>query len=296
MSLVLKPTKTDRVIDTVFITVLSLFGLTTLFPLYYVVVMSVTPFIEVIQNGGFVLLPKSLTFDAYKQIFSSPRIPRALGVTVLLTVCGTFLNLLVTMLLAYPLSKKKIPGRNLVLFTIVFTMLFSGGLIPLYLIVSSLGLSNTIWALIIPGLVSAFNMLIMKSYFEGLPEEIEEASRVDGCGELRTLFQIVLPLSMPIIATLGLFYGINHWNTYFHAIMFITDKALQPIQVVLRSMIITPNVGTELQMAGQNQMVRLPPETVKMATVVVTILPIILIYPFLQKYFLKGFLLGSIKG
>ncbi|RAV08247.1 carbohydrate ABC transporter permease [Paenibacillus contaminans] len=296
MSIVLKPTKTDRVIDAAFITVLSLFGLTTLFPLYYVVVMSVTPFIEVIQNGGFVMLPKSFTLDAYKQILSSPRVPRALGVTVLLAVCGTFLNLLVTMLLAYPLSKKKIPGRNLVLFMIVFTMMFSGGLIPLYLIVSSMGMNNTLWALIIPGLVSAFNMLIMKSYFEGLPEEIEEAARVDGCGELRTLWQIVLPLSMPILATLGLFYGINHWNTYFHAIMFITDKELQPIQVVLRSMIITPNVSTELQLAGQFQMQRLPPETVKMATVVVTILPIIAIYPFLQKHFMKGFLLGSIKG
>ncbi|MBP1993234.1 carbohydrate ABC transporter permease [Paenibacillus eucommiae] len=296
MSLVLQPSKTDRLIDSVFITVLSVFGLATLFPLYYVVVMSVTPFIEVIQNGGFVLLPKSFTLEAYKQILSSVRIPRALGVTVILAVGGTFLNLLFTMLLAYPLSKRMIPGRNYVLFMIVFTMLFSGGLIPLYLIVNALGMNNTLWALIVPGLVSAFNMLIMKTYFEGLPEELEEAARVDGCGELRTLFRIILPLSMPIMATLGLFYGINHWNTYFHAIMFITDKELQPIQVVLRSMIVTPNVSSELQLTNQFQAYRLPPETMKMAAVVVTILPIIVIYPFLQKHFMKGFLLGSIKG
>ncbi|MFD0958393.1 carbohydrate ABC transporter permease [Paenibacillus chungangensis] len=296
MSLVVQPTKKDRMIDTVLIILLSLFGLATLFPLYYVVVMSITPFIEVIENGGFVLWPQNVTFDAYKQIMSSARIPRALGVTVILAIGGTLLNLLVTMLLAYPLSKKMIPGRNAVLFMIVFTMLFSGGLIPLYLIVNALGLNNTLFALVIPGLVSAFNMLIMKSYFEGLPEEVEEAARMDGCGELRTLFKIIIPLSMPILATLGLFYAINHWNTYFHAIMFITDKELQPIQVVLRSMIVSPNVGSELQLTNQFQVQRLPPETVKMATVVVTIFPIIVLYPFLQKHFMRGFLLGSIKG
>lgn len=296
MSLVVQPTQKDRMIDTVLIILLSLFGLATLFPLYYVVVMSITPFIEIIENGGFVLWPQNITFDAYKQIMSSVRVPRALGVTVILAIGGTLLNLLVTMLLAYPLSKKMIPGRNVVLFMIVFTMLFSGGLIPLYLIVNALGLNNTLFALVIPGLVSAFNMLIMKSYFEGLPEEVEEAARMDGCGELRTLFKIIIPLSMPILATLGLFYAINHWNTYFHAIMFITDKELQPIQVVLRSMIVSPNVGSELQLTNQFQMQRLPPETVKMATVVVTIFPIIVLYPFLQKHFMRGFLLGSIKG
>lgn len=296
MSYILKATKKDRIVDVFLITLLTVFGLATLFPLYYVVVMSLTPYVEVIKNGGFVMFPDSLTLDAYKQILTSARIPRALGVTIILAVGGTALNLLITILLAYPLAKKQIPGRNFFLFMIVFTMLFSGGLIPLYLIVSSLGLNNTLWALIIPSLVSAFNMLIMKTYFEALPAEMEEAARVDGCGEFRTLIQIILPLSMPILATLGLFYGINHWNTYFHAIMFITDKHLQPIQVVLRSMITTPNVGTELQLTNQQQVQRLPPEMVKMATVVVTILPIIMIYPFLQKHFIRGFLLGSIKG
>lgn len=296
MSLVLQKTKSDYVFDTILYIILILFGLVTLFPLYYVIVMSITPFIEVIANGGFVLFPSSVTLEAYQQIFSSSRIPQALGVTVFIAVVGTALNLAVTMLLAYPLSKKEIPGRNLILFMVVFTLLFSGGLIPLYLIVSSLGLTNTIWSLILPTLVSAFNTLIMKTYFQNLPIELEESARVDGCGEIRTLIQIIIPLSMPIIATLGLFYGVQQWNTYFHAIMFITKSDLQPIQVVLRSMIQTPNVGSELQLTNQSSIQQLPPETVKMATIVVTIVPIIAVYPFLQKHFMRGFLLGSIKG
>lgn len=296
MSLVLHKTPSDRVFDTFLLVFMTLFTLATLFPLYYVIVISITPITEVIAKGGFVLFPTSVTLEAYEQIFSTARVPRALGVTIFLATVGTALNLVFTTLLAYPMSKREIPGRNIVLFMVVFTMLFGGGLIPFYLVVSSLGLNNTLWALIIPGLVSAFNMLIMKTYFENLPKEMEEAARVDGCSDMRTLLTIILPLSMPIMATLGLFYGVNHWNTYFHAIMFITDTELQPIQVVLRRMITTSAVSAELEISNPNMIQKLPPETVKMATVVVTIIPIIMIYPFLQKHFIRGFLLGSIKG
>lgn len=295
MSFILKKTKSDYVVDFFIYLSMTLFGLATLFPLYYVVVMSITPIAEVLRNGGFVVWPNEVTFEAYKYIFSSDRIPNALKITVLITVVGTFFNLVVTMFLAYPLSKRFLPGRNIVLIGIVFTMLFSGGLIPLYLIVRATHLLNTIWALIIPGLVSAFNMLIMKTYFENLPAEIEEAAKVDGCSDMQTLFKIVLPLSMPIIATLGLFYGVGHWNEYFKGIMYLTDKDMMPIQVVLRNMIVTPSVSTELGI-NASDLQQLPPETVKMATVVVAIIPIILVYPFLQKYFVKGMLLGSIKG
>ncbi|NOU75370.1 ABC transporter permease subunit [Paenibacillus sp. LMG 31458] len=295
MSFILKKNKTDRIIDTVLYTSLVIFGFATLFPLYYVAVMSVTPIAEVLRNGGFVLWPQHVTFDAYYYIFKSNRIPDALKITIMVTTLGTFCNLLITSLLAYPLSKKYLPGRNAVLVSIVFTMLFSGGLIPLYLVVSATGLLNSIWALIIPGLVSSFNMLIMKSYFENLPAEVEEAAKVDGCSDLQVLGRIVLPLSMPIVATLGLFYGVNHWNAYFGGIMYVTDPSLMPIQVVLRNMIVTPSVSQELGLNVQDLQV-LPPETIKMATVVVATLPILIIYPFLQKYFVKGMLLGSIKG
>jgi putative aldouronate transport system permease protein len=286
----------DRITDGILYIFLTGFGIITLLPLYYVFVMSVTPFSEVLSNGGFVIIPSNITLEAYIAIFSSSVVPQSIKITVIVTVAGTILNLLVTMFLAYPLSKKYIPGRNFILMAIVFTMLFSGGLIPLYLVVRATGLLNTIWALIIPTLVSAFNMLIMKTYFEHLPKELEEAARVDGCGDIRTLFSIVIPLSAPILATLGLFYGVQHWNAYFQGIMYITDRELFPIQVVLRNMIQTPDVSQELLITNPQLMQSLPPETIKMATVVVTILPIIMVYPFLQRYFIKGMLIGSVKG
>lgn len=296
MSFVNHKTKGDKAVDAVLYTVLTLFGLATMFPIYYVFVMSVTPYSEVLKNGGFVLYPTQITLEAYKNIFSSPVIPQALKITVTVTLVGTLLNLLITTLLAYPLSKRFLPGRNFFLMAIVFTMLFSGGLIPLYLVVRATGLMDSIWALIIPGLVSTFNLLIMKTYFENLPAEVEEAAKVDGCGDIQTLFRIVLPLSVPILATLGLFYGVGHWNAYFSGIMYLNDKTLFPIQVVLRNMIQTPDISQELAISNPMLMQTLPPETIKMATVVVAILPVLLIYPFLQKYFIKGMLLGAIKG
>jgi putative aldouronate transport system permease protein len=283
-------------VDGILYVILTLIGIATVFPLYYVVVMSVTPLEEVIRQGGFVMVPSQISFEAYEHIFSSKRIPRAFLVTVFITVTGTALNLLFTTMLAYPLAKKFIPGRNVVLFMVVFTMLFTGGMIPLYILVSSLHLIDTYWALLLPGLISAFNLLVMKTYFEGLPGELEEAAKVDGCGDIRTLASIILPLSMPIMATLGLFYGVQHWNGYFHAIMFINDKEMMPIQVVLRRMIEAANVSSELEAANPVQIQELPPATIKMAAIVVAIAPIIMIYPFLQKHFIKGFLLGSIKG
>ncbi|GAA3400315.1 carbohydrate ABC transporter permease [Paenibacillus hodogayensis] len=296
MSYVLKKSKADSAVDTLLYAILVMFALATLFPLYYVFVVSVTPFAELMRNGGFVIVPAQVTFDAYKEIFSSSRIPRALQVTVTITLLGTFMNLVVTTLLAYPLSKKFVPGRSFFLLAVVFTMLFSGGLIPSYLVIRGIGLYNTIWALVVPGMVSAFNLLIMKTYFESLPAELEDAAKVDGCGDVSTLARIVLPLSMPIMATLGLFYGVTHWNEYFKGIMYISDRSLYPMQVLLRNMIQTPNVSQELMITNTLQAAQLPPETIKMATVVVAIVPILLVYPFLQKYFIKGMLIGAVKG
>ncbi|TYP76384.1 carbohydrate ABC transporter permease [Paenibacillus methanolicus] len=295
MSRILHRTKPDKAADTLIYAVLALFALSALFPLYYVFIVSVTPYAEVMKNGGFVIWPKQFTLEAYREIFASPRIPQALRITAFITVVGTALNLAVTTLLAYPLSKKSLAGRNFVLMALVFTMIFSGGMIPLYIVVRGLGLYDTVWALIIPGMVSTFNLLIVKTYFENLPAEVEEAARVDGCGDLGTLVRIVLPLSAPIMATIGLFYGVNHWNEYFKGIFYLSDKTLMPMQVVLRSMIQSPNVSTELSL-NSLALNALPPETIKMAVVVVATLPLLVIYPFLQKYFVKGALLGSVKG
>jgi len=296
MSIVLHRSKADKVVYSGLYIVLALFSIATLFPLYYVFIVSITPFSEVLRNGGFIIWPSEFTFTAYKEVFSSRTVPDALQVTLFITIVGTFLNLAVTSLLAYPMSKSYIPGRNFILFALVFTMLFNGGLIPTYLVVRGIGLYNTVWAMVIPGMVSTFNLLIMKTYFQNLPNELEDAAKVDGCGDLATLFRIILPLSMPIMATLGLFYGVTHWNEYFKGIMYVTERTLVPIQVVLRNMIQSPNVSQELATTNTLELAQLPPETVKMATVVVATLPILIIYPFLQKYFIKGMLIGAIKG
>lgn len=295
MSIVLKKSSSDRIFDVVLYAGLGLFCLATLFPLYYVFIVSVTPYTEVLRSGGFVLFPSVFTLDAFRTVLGSNVVPKALQVTIFITVAGTMLNLIATTALAYPLSKKFLPGRNAMLLAIIFTMLFSGGLIPVYMIVKALGMMNTLWALVIPGMISSFNLLIMKTYFEGLPHEVEEAAKVDGAGDLATLLRIVLPLSLPILATLMLFFAVGHWNTYFAGIMYLHERELYPLQVVLRNMIIAPSVSQELSVP-QSELQSLPPETVKMAVVVIAIVPVLVLYPFLQKYFMKGMLIGSIKG
>ncbi|WP_010272869.1 carbohydrate ABC transporter permease [Paenibacillus senegalensis] len=295
MSTQIKSTS-DRIIDASFYIILTIVGLLTLFPMYYVFVMSITPLQETVRNGGFVMIPSEVTFSAYQAIFDSPRLPQSLKVTATITVVGTFLNLVFTMLLAYPLSRKQLPGRKICLFLIVFTMVFSGGLIPTYLVVKEFGLLDSIWAMIIPGLISTFNLLITKTFFENLSIEIQEAAKIDGCNDLQTLYLVVLPLSKAIIATIGLFYAVAHWNEFFAGIMYLTSERLYPLQVILRDMLQQPNMSMEMMSQVQGLEAELPPMAIRMAMVVTTTLPILLVYPFVQKYFTKGVMLGAIKG
>jgi putative aldouronate transport system permease protein len=270
--------------------ILALVAAVAVFPMLYVISVSVTPFHEVLKNGGFLIIPRDVTWAAYKAFLKGHEIPGAYRVTIFITTVGTAVNLALTMLMAYPLSKQELPGRNAILLIIVFTMLFNGGVVPTYLIVKATGLINSVWAMIIPGAISAFNMLIMKTFFENLPESLEEAARIDGAGDLKILYGIIIPLSMPILATIGLFYAVGHWNTFFSAIMYINDSKLMPLQVVLRGI---------LQKASNpeaNLEETLPTETLQMAAVVLTALPIMVVYPFIQKYFTQGVLLGSVKG
>lgn len=279
----------DRTFDAIVYLLLALVALAAIFPLLYVVSVSLTPFGEVLKHGGYIIFPRSITLDAYRQFLDRPQIARAFGVTVFITVVGTFVNLVLTTLLAYPLSKKNLPGRGVFLFLVVFTLLFSGGIIPTYLVVKAVGLMDTVWAMIVPNAIWSFNVLIMKSFFENMPEEVFESARIDGAGELRILIQMVLPLSVPMFLTVGLFYAVGHWNEFFQALMYVTDRSLQPIQIVLREL---------LQQTQQleNPEDFLPAVTVQMAAVVLASLPIILVYPFIQKHFTKGVLLGSLKG
>ncbi|WP_255640746.1 carbohydrate ABC transporter permease [Isoptericola luteus] len=241
----------------------------------------------------FVLIPRELTLDAYRYILSTSTIFRAMGVSVFVTVAGTFVSLLITSLMAYALSKRYLRGRRVINFLVVFTMLFSGGMIPTFIVVNSLGLIDSLWSLILPVAVNAFNFVIMRSFFQGIPDSLEEAARIDGCSDLGVFWRIVLPLSLASIATIGLFYAVYYWNTYQNAILYINDSSKWPIQVLLRQIVIVAS-GVN---ADANSVDVVPPaQSVKMAVIFVATLPMLIVYPFIQRFFVKGALIGSVKG
>jgi len=280
----------DKLFNAVVYTILAFCALLAVFPLMYVVSVSITPFGEVLRNGGFILIPREITLTAYKTLLTESNLPQAFKVTVIITVVGTAINLVLTGLMAYPLSRKLLPGRRWFLLMIVFTLIFSGGLIPTYLTVKSVGLLDTIWAMILPNAIWSFNVLIMKSFFEGLPEELFESARMDGAKEFRILLQIVAPLSVPVVLTIGLFYVVGHWNEFFQAIFYVTDRTLFPLQVIVREILM------QSQQPLENADNVMPTQTMQMASVMIASLPVLIVYPFIQKHFTKGMLLGSIKG
>lgn len=286
--------RSEKIWQAINLALLLLLAFATVFPLFYVISVSLTPLEVVAQAGGFLVIPRQITFGAYRFILSSELIPRAYGNTILITAVGTTINMVLTVLMAYPLSRRNLPGRNWLLIFVLIPLLFSGGLIPLFILVKNLKLINTYWAVVLPGAVSSYNLLLMKSFFQELPQDLFESAYLDGASDLAILFRIVLPLSTPVLATLTLFYGVGHWNGFFHALMFLTDQKMQPLQVVLRDLLIgatRPEVAASLEYTEL-----LPGETLKMAAVMLSIIPLLLVYPFLQKYFTKGLLLGSIKG
>ncbi|ANE45520.1 ABC transporter permease [Paenibacillus swuensis] len=287
------PTWSEKAASAVNYLLLTLLALCCLLPFIYVLSVSFTSMGEVAQRG-IVLIPRHVTLAAYRELLVGNQIINAYKITIFVTVVGTLLNLIFTLTTAYPLARKQLPGRNIFLLYILFTMLFSGGMIPQFLLVKSLGLLDTVWALIVPGLVSGFLLLVMKGFIEQLPEEIFESARIDGAGEMKLLFSILLPLSMPIIATLGLFYAVGHWNSFFDGLMYINDPNKYPLQVVLRFILLgATDVTSEFIPEAED---KVNPLSIQMAAVIVTTLPIMLVYPFIQKHFTKGVLLGSVKG
>ncbi|WP_246079737.1 carbohydrate ABC transporter permease [Paenibacillus piri] len=246
-----------------------------------------------ISKGMVSIVPVEWTLINYEAVLQNAAIWKSFGVTVVLTVGGTLFNLLFTSLMAYGLSKNELKGRSVILMLIVFTMIFQVPLIPGYLLVKALGMLNSLWALIIPGTISAFNLIIMISFFRGIPEGLVEAARIDGCGEYRTWWSIVLPLSLPSLSTIGLFYAVGHWNGYFNAIMFIRDPGLFPLQVKLRQLLVDSDAEALMQSVNVTLQSM---EGIKMATIMVATIPILLVYPLIQKHFIKGAMLGSVKG
>ncbi|WP_248926041.1 carbohydrate ABC transporter permease [Paenibacillus hamazuiensis] len=274
---------------------LGIVGLVSVLPFIYVIAGSFASDTELTKRAVF-LIPEEFTVSAYRYIFSTDTILKSIWNSLYITVVGTVVNLLFTVTIAYSLSKRGLMGRNTVLNLIVFSMLFGGGLIPTYLVVRELHMLDTYWALIIPGAISAFNLIIVKNFFQELPQELEEAAKIDGCTELGLLWKIVLPLSMPVLATFTLFYAVGHWNNFFSALLYINDPSKWPLQVMLRQIVLLSQVAAGDAQTVDYNYVKEAEQSIKMAVIVVGTIPILLVYPFLQKHFAKGVLIGSVKG
>ncbi|MFM9331825.1 carbohydrate ABC transporter permease [Paenibacillus mesotrionivorans] len=282
----------NRIFDAINYLLLTIVGLVTVLPLVHVLAGSVTT-VEEMARKPFVLIPTEFTLNAYKYILSTPTIFKALGVSIFVTAIGTLISMFITSLMAYGLTRRDLDGRKFFNLMVVFTMLFHGGLIPSFLVVKQVGLIDSLFAMIIPSAVSAFNLIILRSFFQGLPEGLEESAKLDGCGDFGILFKIVLPLSLPSIATISLFYAVTYWNSYFSAIMYINNADKWPVQVLLRQIVIA---ASGMAADTDNEFIKPPEQTIKMAVIVVSTLPILMVYPFIQKYFAKGALVGSVKG
>lgn len=264
---------------------------TILYPLLYIVAISFSDSYYVVQNK-ISFYPKGFNITAYIKIFKHALVPRAYLNTILYTALGTSVNLLLTAISAYPLSRKTFFGRSVYMKLIVFTMLFSGGMIPNYIIVSKLGLLDSIWALVLPNAIWTFELLILKSFYESLPMDLHESAIIDGASEFRILFKIFIPLSKAALASIGLFYFMGHWNSFFIPMIYLNTIEKYPLQVVLRDMLIQNTVMS----TTSDEMKDLTPETLKNATIFISMVPVLLVYPFAQRYFVKGVMLGSIKG
>lgn len=272
---------------------LLLLAAVMIFPIYYVVVVSFTDPAEYLQKK-IVWFPRHWSLDAYSYLLSTEAFPRSLGNSAFLAVIGTGCSLAVSSTLAYALSQKRLRFRRPLMLMILLTVLFSPGIIPNYLLVRELGLINQIWSLILPSLANGWTVLLMKNFFDGLPEELGESAAIDGAGAFRTWYRIILPLSLPAMAAFGLFYAVGYWNQFFLALLYLNDSEKWPIQVLLQNMLLN---ASNLDLVSPGQQIEAPPtETLKMAAIVVAIIPILVVYPFLQKHFTKGVLTGSVKG
>lgn len=296
-SMKIKNPMEDRILYFVVYTVIILFLLVILYPIIFIISASFSEGSEV-QLGRVYLWPVKPTLEGYRAVFSHRNIMTGYRNTILYTLGGTLINVVVTVLCAYPLSRRDMPMRGFFVFLFVFTMFFGGGLIPTYLLVNSLGMVNTFWALLIPGAMSVYNMIITRTFFQnGVPHELLEASQIDGCSDARYFFSILLPLSQAVISVISLYYAVAHWNSYFSALIYIRDKQLQPLQLILRSILLSTRVSlNEFEdpdlLEGKIGLEFL----VKFALIVVSSAPIMCLYPFVQKFFAKGVMLGSVKG
>jgi putative aldouronate transport system permease protein len=294
---VIKPTKGENMFKGFNYIFQTLLSLTFIVPFLIVLSTSFVSEEEVMRRGAFILMPQKLDLTAYKMLLSGGSILfNAYKVTIFRVVVGTLLNLTFTSMLAYGLSKKNLPGRNLFITMIFITMLFGGGLIPTYMLIKGLRLVNSIWVMIIPGLISAWNMIIMRNFFYTIPDSLEESATLDGATPMQILLKIIFPLSLPAFATIGLFYAVGHWNAWFDAAIYINDRNKMPVQIIMRNIVLTMTTQDVNNEFISDFGVRPPAQTLKSAVIIISTIPILCIYPFLQKHFVKGIMIGSIKG
>ena len=273
--------------------ILIIFAILCFLPFYYVVLASLSD-PKLIKEGELLLFPKGFSLESYQMILINNRFLSCLKVTVVRTMLGTILNLILQSSFAYALSRKYLPGRKFFMLYIVFTMLFNGGIIPTYLVVKGTHLLDTIWALIIPGVINTWNVIVLRSFFENIPDSLEESAKMDGANDIYIFFKIVIPLSMPAIATIGMFCAVGHWNAFMDAVIYLNSYKLQVLQIYLRDMVVQMQqmslLGDQMDLANVNSL------SIRTAAIMVATLPIILVYPFIQKHFVKGIMIGAVKG
>ena len=278
---------------------LIIFSLLSIFPLYYMLIVSISDG-AAIMSGQVNFLPVGFSLRAYRAAFKDANFIKSYWNTVVITACGTTVNLLMTTLFAYPLSRSDLMGRKLLMKIAVFTMFFTGGMIPSYMLVNSLGMNNTYWALILPGAINVYNATIMRTFFEGIPMDMTEAAYVDGANDVRILWQVILPLSKPILFTLLLFYAVGHWNGFFSALLYLSDKSTYPIQMFVRSVVFSGDT-LAMSMASYNSSTEmgaelLSEEGAKYAIILLSMVPILVVFPFVSRYFKSGVMIGAVKG
>ena len=281
--------------DVILYLVFGLIALITIYPFYNVLIVSLANTLASATYSPY-LYPHVFDLTGYKTIMSDTYFYRSLGTTLFVTIVGTTLNMVFSVTAAYVLSRKRLIGRKFFLSAILFTMLFSGGLIPTYLVVSGLGLYNSIWSMIFPSMISTYYLIIMKNYFVSLPASLEEAARIDGANEFVVMTRIFIPISKPFMATFLLFYAVERWNEWWNAYLYISDKNIKPLQIYLRDVLV--NFNSQLATQAQSMMSshnKVFVQSIQMATIIITMLPILCVYPFVQKYFVKGVLVGSVK-
>ncbi len=288
-----KKTIGERIFDVFNLSIITLITISCLYPFWYVAMASFSSGAEVAKHRGIMLFVKAFNLEAYNAVLSNPNIWVGYRNTIFYVVVGSAVNLIMTTFGAYGLSRRNVYGKEIIMKMIVFTMFFGGGLIPSFLLMKSLHLVDTVWVLIFPGAISTYNLIIMKTSFQGIPESIEESARMDGANDFTIMWRIIVPLSLPVMAVIFLFYAVGHWNAFFGAVVYLRSRKLYPLQLVLREILISGS--TDSMMTGQVDDRQGLSEVIKYATIMVSTLPILCLYPFLQKYFVKGVMIGSLK-